>query len=454
MIKRLLIANRGEIALRIIRACKELGIRSIAVYSEADVQSLHVQLADEAICIGPAPSPQSYLKIDRIISAAEIADADAIHPGYGFLAENAHFAEVCESCKIKFVGPSPTAIRLMGDKNMARQQAIKSGVPVTPGSEGILESEAEALKVARQIGFPVIVKAVAGGGGRGMRIAHNEVTLVKGYHSARTEAEKAFGNPAVYIEKFVQNPHHIEFQLVADSKGNAVQLGERDCSVQRRNQKIIEECPSPIMTPALRKKMGEASLRLVESVGYESAGTIEYLVDDEGNFYFMEMNTRIQVEHPITEEVYGVDLVKQQLQIASGEPLSHHVLHAGPRHHSIECRINAEDPDNDFQPSPGTIGLYYAPGGRGVRIDSHAYAGYPVPPNYDSMIAKLIVHASTRDQAIARMSRALGEYMITGIKTTIPFQQEIMRNRDFIAGKYDTGFVEKVLAARGKRKSR
>ncbi len=451
MIKRLLIANRGEIALRIIRACKELGIRSIAVYSEADVQSLHVQLADEAICIGPAPSPQSYLKIDRIISAAEIADADAIHPGYGFLAENAHFAEVCETCNIKFVGPSPNAIRLMGDKNMARQQAVKSGVPVTPGSEGILESEAEALKVARQIGFPVIVKAVAGGGGRGMRIAHNEVTLVKGYHSARTEAEKAFGNPDVYIEKFVQNPHHIEFQLVADSKGNAVQLGERDCSVQRRNQKIIEECPSPIMTPALRKKMAEASLRLVESVGYESAGTIEYLVDDEGNFYFMEMNTRIQVEHPITEEVYGVDLVKQQLQIASGEPLSHHVLHATPRHHSIECRINAEDPDNNFQPSPGTIGLYYAPGGRGVRIDSHAYAGYPVPPNYDSMIAKLIVHASTRDQAIARMSRALGEYMITGIKTTIPFQQEIMRNRDFIAGKYDTGFVEKVLASRGKR---
>ena len=452
MIKRLLIANRGEIALRIIRACKELGIRSIAVYSEADVQSLHVQLADEAICIGPAPSPQSYLKIDRIISAAEIADADAIHPGYGFLAENAHFAEVCESCKIKFVGPPASAIRLMGDKNMARQQAVNSGVPVTPGSDGIIESEAEALAVARKIGFPVIVKAVAGGGGRGMRIAHNGVTLVKGFHSARTEADKAFGNPAVYVEKFVQNPHHIEFQLVADSKGNAVHLGERDCSVQRRNQKIIEECPSPIMTPSLRKKMGEASLRLVESVGYESAGTIEYLVDDEGNFYFMEMNTRIQVEHPITEEVYGVDLVKQQLQIASGEALSHHVLHAIPRHHAIECRINAEDPDSNFQPSPGTIDLYYAPGGRGVRIDSHAYAGYPVPSNYDSMIAKLIVHASTREQAIARMSRALGEYMITGIKTTIPFQQEIMRNRDFIAGKYDTGFVEKVLAARGKKK--
>jgi len=449
MIKRLLIANRGEIALRIIRACKELGIRSIAVYSEADVQSLHVQLADEAICIGPAPSAQSYLKIDRIISAAEIADADAIHPGYGFLAENAHFAEVCASCKIKFVGPSPEAIRRMGDKNMARQQAIKAGVPVTPGSEGIIESEGEALRVARKIGFPVMVKAVAGGGGRGMRVAHNEVTLVKGYHSARTEAEKAFGNPAVYIEKFVQNPHHIEFQVVADSKGNAVHLGERDCSVQRRNQKIIEECPSPIMTKELRKKMGDASLKLVEAVGYENAGTIEYLVDNEGNFYFMEMNTRIQVEHPITEEVYGCDLVKQQIQIASGEPLSHHVLHAVPRHHSIECRINAEDPEHNFMPCPGTIDLYYAPGGRGVRIDSHAYAGYPIPSNYDSMIAKLIVHASSRDQAIARMSRALGEYMITGIKTTIPFQQEIMRHKDFRAGQYDTGFVEKMLAERG-----
>lgn len=452
MIKRLLIANRGEIALRCIRACKELGIRSIAVYSEADIDSLHVQLADEAICIGPPPSSQSYLKIDRIISAAEIADADAIHPGYGFLAENAHFAEVCGQCNIKFVGPSPEAIRLMGDKNMARQQALKAGVPVTPGSDGIVENEAEAIKIARKIGFPVIIKAVAGGGGRGMRIAHNEVTLVKGFHSARTEADKAFGNSAVYIEKFVQNPHHIEFQLIADSLGNVVHLGERDCSVQRRNQKIIEECPSPIMTPKLREKMGEASIALAKAVHYENAGTIEYLVDNDGNFYFMEMNTRIQVEHPITEEVYGVDLVKQQLQIASGAPLSHHVLHGVPRHHSIECRINAEDPDNNFMPCPGTIELYYAPGGRGVRIDSHAYAGYPIPSNYDSMIAKLIVHASTREQAIARMSRALGEYMITGIKTTIPFQQEIMRHMDFVAGKYDTGFVDKLLTERGPKK--
>ena len=448
MIKRLLIANRGEIALRIIRACKELGVRSIAVYSEADIDSLHVQLADESVCIGKAPSLESYLKIDRIISAAEISDADAIHPGYGFLAENAHFAEVCRSCSIKFVGPSPEAIRLMGDKNMARQQAVKAGVPVTPGSKGLIETESEALRVAGSIGYPVMVKAVAGGGGRGMRLAHDDKSLVLGYHSARNEADKAFGNPAVYLEKFVQNPHHIEFQILADSQGNVVHLGERDCSVQRRNQKIVEECPSPILSKEMRQKMGEASINLVKAVGYENAGTIEYLVDDEENFYFMEMNTRIQVEHPITEEVYGCDLVKQQIQIASGDPLSSHVLHAVPRHHAIECRINAEDPEKNFQPSPGTISLYYAPGGRGVRIDLHAYAGYPIPPNYDSMIAKLIVHASTREQAIARMSRALGEYMITGVKTTIPFQQEIMKDPDFIKGDYNTGFVEKMLAKR------
>ena len=448
MIKRLLIANRGEIALRIIRACKELGVRSIAVYSEADIDSLHVQLADESVCIGKAPSLESYLKIDRIISAAEISDADAIHPGYGFLAENAHFAEVCRSCSIKFVGPSPEAIRLMGDKNMARQQAVKAGVPVTPGSKGLIETESEALRVAGSIGYPVMVKAVAGGGGRGMRLAHDDKSLVLGYHSARNEADKAFGNPAVYLEKFVQNPHHIEFQILADSQGNVVHLGERDCSVQRRNQKIVEECPSPILSKEMRQKMGEASINLVKAVGYENAGTIEYLVDDEENFYFMEMNTRIQVEHPITEEVYGCDLVKQQIQIASGDPLSSHVLHAVPRHHAIECRINAKDPEKNFQPSPGTISLYYAPGGRGVRIDSHAYAGYPIPPNYDSMIAKLIVHASTREQAIARMSRALGEYMITGVKTTIPFQQEIMKDPDFIKGDYNTGFVEKMLAKR------
>ncbi len=445
MFKKILIANRGEIALRIIRACKELGIQTVAVYSEADAESLHVQLADEAICIGTAPSSDSYLKIDRIISAAEIADADAIHPGYGFLAENAHFAEVCASCNIKFIGPSSNAIRLMGDKNSARECARKAGVPISPGSDGTVEGEAEAMKIAKKIGFPVMIKAVAGGGGRGMRIATDEATLISGYHSARMEAEKAFGNGEVYIEKFIVNPHHIEFQIMGDEHGHIVHLGERDCSLQRRNQKIVEECPSPLMSPELRAKMGKASIKLAESVGYANAGTMEYLVDDHGNFYFMEMNTRIQVEHPITEEVYGCDLVKQQIQVAAGEHPSDYVGNAKPRHHAIECRINAEDPANNFMPSPGQIELYYAPGGRGVRIDSHAYAGYPIPSNYDSMIAKVITTASSRKACIARMSRALSEYMITGVKTTIPFQQVIMHNEAFQQGKYSTGFVEELL---------
>jgi len=445
MLKKILIANRGEIALRIIRACKELGIQTVAVYSEPDVESLHVQLADEAICIGTAPSSDSYLKIDRIMSAAEIADADAIHPGYGFLAENAHFADVCASCNVKFIGPSPNAIRLMGDKNSAREMARKAGVPVSPGSDGTVDTESEALKVGRQIGYPVMIKAVAGGGGRGMRIAHNDETLVNGYHSARLEAEKAFGNAAVYIEKFIVNPHHIEFQIMGDEHGHIVHLGERDCSLQRRNQKIVEECPSPMLRTELREKMGAASIRLAEQVGYSNAGTMEYLVDDDGNFYFMEMNTRIQVEHPITEEVYGCDLVKQQIQVAAGEHLSDYVINAQPRGHAIECRVNAEDPARGFMPSPGVLENYYAPGGRGVRIDSHAYAGYPIPPNYDSMIAKVITTASSREACINRMSRALSEYMIGGIRTTIPFQQLIMQNDDFRRGKYDTGFVEKLL---------
>ena len=445
MFKKILIANRGEIALRIIRACKELGVQTVAVYSEPDIDSLHVQLADEAICIGPAASSDSYLKIDRIISAAEISDVDGIHPGYGFLAENAHFAEVCASCNIKFIGPSAQAIRLMGDKNSARECARNAGVPISPGSDGTVDSEADAVKIARKIGYPVMIKAVAGGGGRGMRIASNEGSLVQGYHAARMEAEKAFGNGAVYIEKFIVNPHHIEFQIFGDEHGRVVHLGERDCSLQRRNQKIVEECPSPLMTPDLRKRMGEASIRLCEKVGYANAGTIEYLVDDSGNFYFMEMNTRIQVEHPITEEVYGCDLVKQQLHVAAGEHLSDHVVNAQPRHHAMECRINAEDPEKNFQPCPGNIELYYAPGGRGIRIDSHAYAGYPIPPHYDSMVAKVIAIASTREACIRRMSRALGEYMITGIKTTIPFQQAVMRNSDFRKGKYHTGFVEQML---------
>ncbi len=445
MFKKILIANRGEIALRIIRACKELGIQSVAIYSEPDLDSLHVQLADEAICIGPAVSSQSYLKIDRIISAAEISDADAIHPGYGFLAENAHFAEVCASCNIKFIGPTAQAIRLMGDKNSARDCARKAGVPISPGSDGTIETETEALRIARKIGYPVMIKAVAGGGGRGMRIASNEGSLVQGYHSARMEAEKAFGNGAVYIEKFIVNPHHIEFQVFGDDHGRVVHLGERDCSLQRRNQKIVEECPSPLISPELRKKMGDASISLCQSVGYTNAGTIEYLVDDDGNFYFMEMNTRIQVEHPITEEVYGCDLVKQQIQVAAGEHLSSYVVEAQPRGHAIECRINAEDPEKNFQPCPGNIELYYAPGGRGVRIDSHAYAGYPIPSHYDSMIAKVIATASSRTACIHRMSRALNEYMITGIKTTIPFQQAIMHNEAFRQGKYHTGFVEQLL---------
>ena len=445
MIKKILIANRGEIALRIIRACKELGISTVAVYSQPDIHSLHVQLADEAICIGTAPSSDSYLKIDRIMSAAEISDADAIHPGYGFLAENAHFAEVCASSNINFIGPPVSAIKLMGDKNSARECALKAGVPISPGSDGLVESEAEALKIARKIGFPVMIKAVAGGGGRGMRIAHNDGSLVQGFHQARMEAEKAFGNGAVYIEKFIENPRHIEFQMFGDKHGRVVHLGERDCSIQRNNQKIIEECPSPVMSEELRQKMGAASVRLCESVGYYNAGTIEYLLDAQGNFYFMEMNTRIQVEHPVTEEVYGCDLVKQQIQVAAGEHLSDYVVNAKPRLHSIECRINAEDPEKNFQPCPGVIEAYYAPGGRGIRIDSHAYAGYPVPPHYDSMIAKIIATASTREAAISRMNRALGEYLLLGIKTTIPLQRAVMRDADFRRGTYHTGFLKKFL---------
>ncbi len=449
MFNKVLIANRGEIALRVIRACKELGIKTLAVYSEPDVDSLHVQLADEAICIGPAPSSQSYLKIDRIVSAAEIGDVDAIHPGYGFLSENAHFAEVCESCNIKFIGPPPAAIRAMGDKNTARETAKRAGMPITPGSEGIVETEKDARKIARQIGYPVMIKATAGGGGRGMRPAHNDGSLVQGFHAARAEAEKAFGNAGVYIEKLIENPHHIEFQIMADSHGAVVHLGERDCSLQRRNQKIIEETPSPIMTDELREKMGADCVRLAREVGYVGAGTIECLMDDKGNYFFMEMNTRIQVEHCITEEAYGVDLVKEQIKIAAGEPLSHWMHDAVRKYHAIECRINAEDPFNNFQPCPGRIELYYAPGGRGIRIDSHAYAGYTVPPHYDSMIAKVIGMGTTREHAIERMRRALGEYIIRGVKTTIPFQQAIMHDPDFIRGKYHTGFVGKLIEARG-----
>ena len=447
MFEKILIANRGEIALRVIRACKELGIRTLAVYSEADVDSLHVQLADESICIGAAPSSESYLKIDRIMSAAEIGDVDAIHPGYGFLAENPHFAEVCESCNIKFIGPSSRAMQAMGDKNAARIFARKAGVPVTPGSDGIVETENDAIRIAKKIGYPVMIKASAGGGGHGLRTAHNEPSLKSAFHSARHEAEKAFGNEQVYIEKLIVNPHHIEFQIVADSHGHMVHLGERDCSIQRRNQKVIEECPSPLMTPGLRKKMGNAAVKLAKSVGYENVGTVEFLVDKDRYFYFIEMNTRIQVEHTITEEVYGCDLVKEQIRIAAGEPLSPHIAHATPRLHAIQCRINAEDPERDFQPSPGRIAFYYAPGGRGVRIDSHVYTGYTVPSHYDSLIAKLITVGATRINAIERMRRALGEYYITGIKTTVPFHAAIMRNGEFRDGRYDTSFIERVMSS-------
>ncbi len=448
MFKKVLIANRGEIALRVIRACKEQGIKTLAVYSEADVDSLHVQLADEAICIGPGPSNQSYLKIDRIISAAEVGDADAIHPGYGFLSENAHFAEVCASCNIKFIGPPPAAIRSMGDKNTARDTARRAGMPVTPGSDGIVETEKEAMVIARKIGYPVMIKATAGGGGKGMRPAHNDGSLVQGFRAARAEAEKAFGNGAVYLEKLIENPHHIEFQIMADMHGDVVHVGERDCSMQRRNQKIIEETPSPIMTEAIRERMGADCVKLAKEVGYVGAGTIECLMDSKGNYFFMEMNTRIQVEHCITEEAYGVDLVKEQIKIAAGEPLSKYVRHAKLKYHAIECRVNAEDPYHNFQPSPGKIELYYAPGGRGVRIDSHAYAGYTVPPYYDSMIAKVIAMGTSRENAIARMRRALSEYIIRGVKTTIPFQQTIMHDPDFVRGKYDTSFVGKMIEAR------
>ncbi|MBL9175467.1 MAG: acetyl-CoA carboxylase biotin carboxylase subunit [Verrucomicrobiales bacterium] len=451
MFEKVLVANRGEIAMRIIRACRELNIKTVAVYSKADASSMHVQVADEAICIGDGPSSDSYLRIDRIISAAEIADVDAIHPGYGFLSENAHFADVCESCNIRFIGPRSAAMNALHDKASSRNLARRAGVPTPPGSEGLVETEQDAINVARKIGYPVMIKAVAGGGGRGMRVAHNDVAMVKAYHTARTEAEKAFGNSGVYIEKFIENPHHIEFQILGDTKGNLIHLGERDCSIQRRNQKLIEETPSPYFERrefrGLRSRMGKAALKIAELAGYTSAGTVEFIADDHGNFYFLEVNKRIQVEHPITEEVTGVDLVKQQILVALGEKLS---IAQGDVHmsgHAIECRINAENPFSDFRPSPGRIEMYYAPGGPGVRVDSHAYAGYTIPPYYDSMIGKLITHGKDRAEAMSRMSRALGEYMVTGIKSTIPFEQAILQDPDFRRGNYDTGFIERLLSS-------
>ena len=448
MFEKILVANRGEIAVRIIRACKELNIRTVAVYSEADANSMHVQLADEAICIGKSPSSESYLRIDRIISAAEIADVDAIHPGYGFLSENAHFADVCENCNIRFIGPSSRAMNALEDKALSRNLAKKAGVPTPPGSDGIVEKEQDALATAKKIGYPVMIKAVAGGGGRGMRVAHNDISLVKGYHTARTEAEKAFGNSGVYIEKFIENPHHIEFQILGDSRGNIIHLNERDCSIQRRNQKVVEECPSPLLEhkhKGLRKTMGKAAVKIAETAHYTNAGTVEFIVDDAGNFYFLEVNKRIQVEHPITEEITGIDLVKQQIMIAMGEPLRITQSDVHIRGHAIECRINAEDPFDDFRPSPGRIEMYYAPGGRGVRVDSHAYAGYSIPPHYDSMIGKLITFGKDRREAMDKMSRALSEYMITGVKTTIPFEMAILQDPNFRRGVYSTNFIEQLL---------
>jgi len=445
MIQKILIANRGEIALRIVRACREMGIKTLAIYSEADVQSLHVQLADEAICIGGPKSADSYLRADRIISAAEIADVDAIHPGYGFLSENAKFAEQCESCNIKFIGPKSKSIKLMGDKSIARETVRKAHVATVPGSDGPVEAEAEAVKIARSIGYPVIIKAVAGGGGRGMRIAHNDVSFAKEFHVARNEAEKAFGDGRVYLEKYIERPRHIEFQILADSHGKVIHLGERDCSVQRRHQKLIEEAPSPFLTPDLRKKMGKAAVRAAEAAEYENAGTIEFLVDPKGNFYFIEMNTRVQVEHPVTEEVTGIDLIKQQIHMANGEKLKFDQSDITFDKHAIECRINAEDPARNFAPSPGTVGLYYPPGGHGVRVDSHIYGGYTIPPYYDSMIGKLICFGSTRKEALERAYRALSEYLIRGVKTTIPLHKAIMADPLFIEGKATTAYMEEFL---------
>ncbi len=440
MIDKILIANRGEIALRIIRACKELGIKTVAVYSEADKHSLHVNFADEVVCIGPASSKDSYLKIPNIIAAAEITNADAIHPGYGFLSENADFVEICENSGITFIGPSSQAINLMGNKSIAKETMRKAGVPVIPGSNGIVENLEEAIKISNDIGYPILLKAVAGGGGKGMRFINNEDELKRFFHMTKNEAEVSFGNPDLYIEKVVNGSRHIEIQIFGDTFGNVIHLNERECSIQRRHQKLIEEAPSPIVTPELRKKMGEAAVKGAKAVNYVGPGTIEFLVDENLNFYFMEMNTRIQVEHPVTEESLIIDLIKEQIMIADGNKLS--LKQSKPKLHAIECRINAEDPDNDFLPSPGKITSLHFPGGHGVRVDSHIYQEYVVMPYYDSLLAKLITFAPTRDEAIAKMKRALDEFVIEGIKTTIPFHKKMMNNPDFIAGKIDTKYLE------------
>ena len=440
MFKKILIANRGEIALRIIRTCKEMGIKTVAVYSTADAESLHVKFADEAVCIGPPPSNLSYLKMSNIIAAAEITNADAIHPGYGFLSENAKFSKICQEHGIKFIGASPEMIDRMGDKASAKATMIEAGVPCVPGSVGILESYEQALELAREFGFPVMLKATAGGGGKGMRAVWKEDELLKAWESARQESAAAFGNDGMYLEKLIEEPRHIEIQVVGDSYGKACHLSERDCSVQRRHQKLTEETPSPFMTDELRLKMGDAAVKAAEFIKYEGAGTVEFLVDKHRNFYFMEMNTRIQVEHPITEQVIDYDLIREQILVAAGVPITG--KNYLPKLHAIEVRINAEDPYNDFRPSPGKITTLHMPGGHGVRLDTHVYSGYTIPPNYDSMIAKLITTAQTREEAISKMRRALDEFVIEGIKTTIPFHRQLMDDPRYIAGDYTTAFMD------------
>ncbi len=444
MYHRILIANRGEIALRIIRACKEMGIETVAVFSQADRGSAYLDLADEAYCIGGPKSADSYLKIDRIISAAEVGNVEAIHPGYGFLAENAHFNDVCRECKIDFIGPTPQAMEMLGDKNTARDIARSAEVPVVPGSDGLIESEDEAARVAREIGFPVLIKATAGGGGKGMRVAGNELVLKTALQGARTEAEAAFGNSGVYLEKFVERPRHVEVQVIADHHGNVVHLYERECSTQRRHQKLIEESPAPRLSDESRQAMCDAAVRLIKKANYTNAGTVEFIVDQEDNFFFIEVNARIQVEHPVSEMVTGIDLIKNQIMVAAGNHLPFEQSEITSRGAAMECRINAENPDRKFQPSPGTIKSMHVPGGLGVRFDSHAHAGYQVPPHYDSMIGKLIVHQPTRAEAIVCMLRALSELRIEGIHTTVPFHQKVLEHSDFVDGWVDTGFVERT----------
>ncbi|WP_413999562.1 acetyl-CoA carboxylase biotin carboxylase subunit [Flavobacterium sp. W1B] len=440
MFKKILIANRGEIALRIIRTCKEMGIKTVAVYSTADAESLHVKFADEAVCIGPPPSNLSYMKMSNVIAAAEITNADAIHPGYGFLSENAKFSKICQEHGIKFIGPSSEMIERMGDKASAKATMISAGVPCVPGSEGLLESFEQAQKLAKEIGYPVMLKATAGGGGKGMRAVAKEADLLKAWEDARQESAAAFGNDGMYLEKLIEEPRHIEIQVVGDAYGKACHLSERDCSVQRRHQKLTEETPSPFMTDELRNRMGEAAVKAAEYIKYEGAGTIEFLVDKHRNFYFMEMNTRIQVEHPITEQVIDYDLIREQILVAAGVPISG--KNYLPQLHSIECRINAEDPYHDFRPSPGKITTLHMPGGHGVRLDTHVYSGYTIPPNYDSMIAKLITTAQSREEAISKMRRALDEFVIEGIKTTIPFHRQLMDDPRYLAGDYTTAFMD------------